>query len=136
MDFVDERLDKRMRLLLEQLGGKPGASLPAACKGWNETLAAYRFFNNEKVTYQKVLSPNRDATRKRMAGHKAVLCVQDTTEIDFTGRKLKEAGPLYFKSNAMGSLTTRKSYGLKRCRRFSCIWRRVGAGGYGLQPTN
>lgn len=94
VDFVDERLDKRMRLLLEQLGGKPGASLPAACKGWNETLAAYRFFNNEKVTYQKVLSPHRDATLKRMAGHKVVLCVQDTTEMDFTGRKRKGAGPL------------------------------------------
>ena len=94
VDFVDERLDKRMRSLLEQLGGKPGASLPAACKGWNETLAAYRFFNNKKVTHRKVLSPHRDATRKRMAGHKVVLCVQDTTEMDFTGRKLRGAGPL------------------------------------------
>ena len=57
-------------------------------------MAAYRFFNNEKVTYQKVLSPHRDATRKRMEGHKVVLCVQDTTEMDFTGRKLRGAGPL------------------------------------------
>jgi hypothetical protein len=94
VDFLDERLNKRMRALLERLGSKPGASLPAACKGWNETLAAYRFFKNEKVTYQKVLSPHRDATRKRMAEHKVVLCVQDTTEMDFTGRKLKGAGPL------------------------------------------
>lgn len=46
VDFLDERLNKRMRALLERLGNKPGASLPAACKGWDETMAAYRFFNN------------------------------------------------------------------------------------------
>lgn len=93
-DFSDERLNKRMRVLLDRLWSKPSASLPAACKGWDETIAAYRFFNNEKVTDQKVLSSHSDATRKRMAGHKVVLCVQDTTEMDFTGRKLKGAGPL------------------------------------------
>ena len=41
-----------------------------------------------------MLSSHRDATHKRMAGHKVVLCVQDTTEMDFTGRKLKGAGSL------------------------------------------
>ena len=94
VDFSDERLNKRMRVLPDRLGSKPIASLPVACKGWDETIAAYRFFNNEKVTDQKVLSSHRDATRKRMEGHKVVLCVQDTTEMDFTGRKLKGAGPL------------------------------------------
>ena len=92
VDFSDERLNKRMRVLPDRLGSKPIASLPVACKGWDETIAAYRFFNNEKVTDQKVLSSHRDATRKRMEGHKVVLCVQDTTEMDFTGRKLKGAG--------------------------------------------
>ena len=93
-DFSDERLNKRMRALLDRLGSKPGASVPAACKGWDETIAAYRFLDNEKVTDQKVLSSHRDATHKRMAGRKVVLCVQGTTEMDFTGRKLKGAGPL------------------------------------------
>lgn len=94
VDFSDERLDKRMRVILDRVGSKPGASLPAACKGWDETFGAYRFFNNEKVTGQKVLSPHRDATLKRIAGHNVALCIQDTTEMDFTGRKLKGAGPL------------------------------------------
>lgn len=94
VDFSDKRLDKRMRIILDWVGSKPGASLPAACKGWDETFGAYRFFNNGKVTEQKVLSAHRDATRKRIAEHKVVLCIQDTTEMDFTGRKLKGAGPL------------------------------------------
>jgi len=94
VDFSDKRLDKRMRIILDRVGSKPGASLPAACKGWDETFGAYRFFNNGKVTEQKVLSAHRDATRKRIAEHKVALCIQDTTEMDFTGRKLKGAGPL------------------------------------------
>jgi len=94
VDFSDKRLDKRMRNILDRVGSKPGASLPAACKGWDETFGAYRFFNNGKVTEQKVLSAHIDATRKRIAEHKVALCIQDTTEIDFTGRKLKGAGPL------------------------------------------
>ena len=51
-------------------------------------------FSIMKSNLPKVLSPHRDATRKRMEGHKVVLCVQDTTEMDFTGRKLRGAGPL------------------------------------------
>jgi hypothetical protein len=32
--------------------------LKAACKGWSEAIAAYRFFNNEKVTEEAVLAPH------------------------------------------------------------------------------
>ena len=32
VDFSDERLNKRMRVLPDRLGSKPSASLPAACK--------------------------------------------------------------------------------------------------------
>ena len=39
----DERLNKRSVKLLERLASKPSASIPGACGGWSETLAAYRF---------------------------------------------------------------------------------------------
>ena len=45
----------------------------AACKGWDEAFGAYRFFNNGKVTEQKVLSAHRDATRKRILSRPGVL---------------------------------------------------------------
>ena len=41
-----------------------------------------------------MLSAHRDATRKRIAEHKVALCIQDTTKMDFTGRKLRGAVPL------------------------------------------
>ncbi len=96
VELGDKRLDKRMGRVLHRLGSKPSESIPAACRGFAETIGAYRFFNNKQVTEEKVLAPHVDATLKRMAEHKVVLCIQDTTEVDFTGRKLKGAGALSY----------------------------------------
>jgi hypothetical protein len=41
VDLGDKRLNKRLKMLAETLGDKPGASIPAACEGWAETAAAY-----------------------------------------------------------------------------------------------
>jgi hypothetical protein len=86
-DFGDKRLNKRYGNILERFCNSPNKSIPASCKGWNETLAAYRFLNHPSVTANKILSPHIDATLMRIKGEKIVLIPQDTTEIDFTGRK-------------------------------------------------
>jgi hypothetical protein len=82
----DKRLETRYRLLLQLLGDKPSLSIPAACKGWAETLAAYRFFDNPKVCEEKLLEPHRDATIRRVGQCSHVLLIQDTTEVDYTGK--------------------------------------------------
>ena len=46
----DERLTKRLGKLIEQLGAKPNMSVPAATRGRAEMEAAYRFFDNDKVS--------------------------------------------------------------------------------------
>lgn len=81
-DLGDERLDRCAELLLSRLGTRPNLSIPAACMGKAEMKAAYAFFDNEKVTFDKVLAPHIESTRARMAEHKVVLMVQDTTEND------------------------------------------------------
>ena len=43
IDLGDERLNKRSKKVLEALATNPEASINAACQGWSETLAAYRF---------------------------------------------------------------------------------------------
>ncbi|MBF0219813.1 MAG: IS4 family transposase [Gammaproteobacteria bacterium] len=83
-DFGDERLNSRVVLLLEKLGQKPQISIPAACGGWAETMGAYRFFDNPKATFEKVLAPHQEATLQRMSAAKVVLLAQDTTEDDET----------------------------------------------------
>jgi hypothetical protein len=84
VDLGDQRLDTRAAVLLSDLGNHPNVSIPAACKGRAETQAAYRFFDNDKVSFEKVLAPHARRTLGRMAGHETVLLVQDTTEIDLT----------------------------------------------------
>ncbi len=53
----DKRLNKRLGIVLDDLGRQPRIGIPAACGGWAETLGAYRFFDNEKATFEKVLPP-------------------------------------------------------------------------------
>jgi hypothetical protein len=82
--FGDERLDDRMAILLSELGNRPVLSIPAACGGRAEMKAAYRFFDNDKVTFEKVIEPHIAQTKERMAAQDTVLLVQDTTEADVT----------------------------------------------------
>jgi hypothetical protein len=81
-DLGDQRLNERLAKLLGQLGHHPQLSIPAACGGWGETMAAYRFFDNDKATFETVLSPHRDVTVERMKACSVVLLAQDTTEDD------------------------------------------------------
>jgi Transposase DNA-binding/Transposase Tn5 dimerisation domain len=83
-DLNDKRLNARLTQVLSALGEHPTASIPAACGGWDEIVAAYRFFDNEKVTYERIMAPHGEGTLQRIAAQSIVLLVQDTTELDFT----------------------------------------------------
>jgi hypothetical protein len=91
-ELNDVRLNERLMSILSALGERPTASIPAACGGFNEMIAAYRFFDNEKVTYQGVLKPHAKRTLERIAEQPVALLVQDTTEMDFTRPSLQMAG--------------------------------------------
>ncbi len=86
VELGDTRLKKRLNHLLKDLSQAPSCSIPAACKSWKETLAAYRFFNHTEVTESKILKPHQTATLERIQQEKLVLIPQDTTEIEFSGR--------------------------------------------------
>lgn len=83
-DLNDKRLNERLTSILSALSERPTASIPAACGGFNEMMAAYRFFDNEKVTYEGVLAPHAKRTLQRIAEQQVVLLIQDTTELDFS----------------------------------------------------
>jgi hypothetical protein len=95
-DLNDSRLNKRLVQLLSDLGDRPSASIPAACGGFNEMTAAYRFFDNEKATFERVLEPHYEVTRRRIAAQPVAVLVQDTTEIDLSrpSQPMIGAGPL------------------------------------------
>jgi Transposase Tn5 dimerisation domain/Transposase DNA-binding len=96
----DKRLNQRAAKLLSRLADSPEGSLPSVLQSWKETVAAYRFFDNEKVTPEKVLEPHRDATLERAQKFPVVLCVQDTTELDYTSKPQTQGlGPLTYGSS-------------------------------------
>jgi hypothetical protein len=94
----DARLDRRMVILTEQLAQKPGSSIPQACGDWGQTQAAYRFLANENTSGQAVLEAHASASVKRMSAHEVVLCLQDTTELDFEGKQAEGLGPLNYEA--------------------------------------
>ena len=91
-DLDDLRLNRRLELLLSALGQRPNLSIPAATSGRAEMTAAYRFFDNENVTLDKVLQPHRDRSLQRVGEQKVALLVQDTTEADVTRPAMEVCG--------------------------------------------
>lgn len=95
-DLGDERLNRRLVQIVKRFGESPNLSIPAATTTRAEMEAAYRFFDNDKVSSQKILAPHAARTIERMAGEKVVVLVQDTTEIDLTrpSQPVRGAGPM------------------------------------------
>ena len=99
INMGDKRLDQRAKQLLSRFASKPTISIPAACNGWPETKAAYRLLDNGEVTAEKILKPHRECTLKRVEGEEVVLCIEDTTELDYTDKSdIDGLGPLNFEN--------------------------------------
>ena len=94
----DARLEARAVVLAEQMGQRPGASIPQACGDWAQTQAAYRFLANEDTSGQALLQAHAQASLKRMAAQAVVLCLQDTTELEFDGQSAQGLGRLNYEA--------------------------------------
>lgn len=98
VELGDARLNKRVVTLLDRFAAQPTASIPGACGDWAETQAAYRFLANETVSWEAMLAAHWTSTRARMGAHAVVLCLQDTTELDFNGQSIDGLGPLTYEA--------------------------------------
>ena len=94
--FDDARLTRRAQKLAEVLGRNPNASIPAAFGSKADMEACYRFFDNEKVSPERILEPHFELTYQRIHELDLVLLVQDTTELDLTrpAQQVEGAGPM------------------------------------------
>lgn len=96
----DERLNRRLEELGRSFYAQPGSNLPQACGSRAKAKGAYRFFDNKSVTMEKILKPHVEATARRIAEHKIVLSVQDTTSLNYTAHPLMEdLGPINTKGD-------------------------------------
>ncbi len=92
----DARLDRRAGKLLASMSNRPQASIPQACGGAAEIKAAYRLIEREDVDWRDLMAPHWDKALQRMAGEAVVLCIQDTTELNFNGRQTQGLGRLSY----------------------------------------
>jgi hypothetical protein len=78
----DVRHTQRLARLLDRRSARPISSIPSACHGWAETVAAYRFLDTPAIGIQDILSGPTHATRERIRAQAVVLLVQEPTCLD------------------------------------------------------
>ena len=94
----DARRSRRLVRLVERLAEQPSVSIPAACSGAAETKAAYRLLSHEAVGWSDILAPHLAGSLRRMNAEPVVLCLQDTTELNFNGQAIDGLGPLSYEA--------------------------------------
>jgi len=80
----DARLEARLLDLGAAFFARPQANIPQACGSTAAAKAAYRFFDNDRVTMDALLEPHHQATIERMRHEPVVLVAQDTTSLCYT----------------------------------------------------
>lgn len=94
----DARLDERLMTMVADLSERPDSSVPLFSGSWAKTKAAYRFWDNLKVTPRGILQSHVERTVHRAFEHDVVLVAQDTTEINLTSHP-KTSGVGYLASS-------------------------------------
>src|SRR6266851_1372451 len=100
-DLGDERLNRRLGLLADQLAERSGESFPKALDD-AQLEAAYRFFGNDRVSPKAILAPHFRQSALRAAEHQRVLVVHDTTQFDFPGHSKRAGLGRLIKPSAQG----------------------------------
>ena len=86
LELGDVRRNHRLIKLVDDLAAQPTASIPLASGGWAEVKAAYRLLDNPALDWRDLLEVHTVRTGERLQGQPIVLCLQDTTEADFTSQ--------------------------------------------------
>jgi hypothetical protein len=81
----DQRRNKRLVSIAKHLAASPGGTLPQAFPEWAELKAAYRFFGQRGVSFERVLSPHVERTRQSCRHPGEYLLIEDTTLLDYSG---------------------------------------------------
>ncbi len=86
-DLGEPRLNKRVVKIATNLAARPGGALPQAFPDWAELKAAYRFFDNPRVDFPKVVQPHVERTRLACREPGEYLIIEDTSDLDFSDHR-------------------------------------------------
>ena len=85
----DRRLCERLVHSARRLALMPGRAFCGVAQGdWPAVKGYYRFIDqpdDSAVTLEAILAPHRERTVQRLRAHKTVLCIQDGTDLNYTG---------------------------------------------------
>ena len=77
----DRRRTRRLVEFAAQVAAAPDANTPTQAEEWSDLKAAYRLIEEEDVTFDGIVEPHWQQTRRRESG--TWLIISDTTEINF-----------------------------------------------------
>jgi hypothetical protein len=86
----DVRRTRRLVRVASALAEHPSGFLPRVFAGWADRKAAYRLLGEDDVTYERVIAPHWQHTRRACENPGEYLLVEDTTEVDFTSHSMTE----------------------------------------------
>ena len=64
-NLADERLTKRLRKLLGQIGGRSARAYPLHARDWANAKGAYRFLSNDRVNEADILAGTTGTLNRR-----------------------------------------------------------------------
>jgi hypothetical protein len=83
----DRRRNKRLVKIASNMAAHPGGTLPQAFPDWAELKAAYRFFGQSGVSFERVMAPHLQRTRDACCKPGEYLLIEDTTQLDYSNHR-------------------------------------------------
>jgi len=90
LDFGDRRLNERFVRVLENFASQPGSIIQRTQGSWAEMMAAYRLFDNDRVSEAEILAAHKEQTLSRVSQYDKVVAIQDTTALCFSSHLATE----------------------------------------------
>lgn len=95
VDLGDERQNRRLVRIVEDLAAQPSASVPQAMRDNAAVQGVYDFWANPGVSAAAIIGVHARRAVERMASSDTVLAIQGTTELDFSNhRATRRVGPI------------------------------------------
>ncbi len=89
----DARRNTRAIKIATNVLDKPSASFPQQCFDWAALKAAYRFFNEDDVSFEALQAPHRSLVIQKAKKPGITLFIQDGSDLDYSSREI-ELGPI------------------------------------------
>ena len=80
----DQRRNKRLVKIAANLADRPSGTLAQVFNDWAELKAAYRFFGQKGVSFERVLAPHLERTGQACRQPGEYLLIEDTTLLDYS----------------------------------------------------